>query len=68
MSKRDWCNIPVKVPYRSTGQWRDLRIWLIENVHDMDYDAAGVDLQDYNQRIFYFARKKDAMWFALKWS
>ncbi len=68
MSKRDWCNIPVKVPYRSTGQWRDLRIWLMENVHDMDYDAAGVDLQDYNRRVFYFARKEDATWFALTWS
>ena len=68
MSKRDWCNIPVKVPYRSTGQWRDLRIWLIENVDDMDYDAAGVDLQNYNHRVFYFARSQDAVMFALKWS
>lgn len=68
MSKRDWCTIPVRVPYRSTGQWRDLRIWLMENVNDMDYDAAGVDLQDYDQRVFYFARKRDAMWFALRWS
>jgi len=40
----------------------------MENVHDMDYDAAGVDLQDYDQRVFYFARKRDAMWFALRWS
>lgn len=68
MSKRDWCNIPVKVPYRSTGQWRDLRIWLIENVHDMDYDSAGVDLQDYDKRVFYFARSRDALLFSLKWS
>lgn len=68
MSKRDWCTIPVHVPWRSTGQWRDLRIWLIENVHDMDYDAAGVDLEDYDRRVFYFARRKDAVLFALKWA
>ena len=68
MSKRDWCNIPVKVPYRSTGQWRDLRIWLIENVDDFDYDAAGVDLMDHDNRVFYFARERDAVWFALRWS
>ena len=68
VSKRDWCNIPVRVPYRSTGQWRDLRIWLIENVDDMDYDAAGTDLMDINNRVFYFARKQDAVLFALRWS
>jgi hypothetical protein len=68
MSKRDRCNIAVSVTYRSTGQWRDLRIWLIDNVHDMDYDAAGVDLQDYDRRVIYFARSKDAMWFALRWA
>lgn len=68
MSKRDWCNIAVSVPWRSHGQWRDLRIWLQENVNDMDYDAAGVDLEAYDRRVFYFARKKDAVWFALRWS
>ena len=67
MSKRDWCNIAVSVPWRSARQWRDLRIWLIDNVHDMDYDAAGVDLEDYDNRVFYFAREKDAVWFALIW-
>jgi hypothetical protein len=68
MSKRDWCNIPVKVLYRSTGQWRDLRIWLIENVDDMDYIAAGPDLTYPHRRVFYFARERDALWFALRWS
>lgn len=68
MSKRDWCNIPVSVPYCSTGQWRDLRIWLIDHVHHMDYDAAGVDLNDYDKRVFYFARQKDAVLFTLRWS
>ena len=68
MSKRDWCNIPVSVPWCSTGQWRDLRIWLIENVDDFDYDASGVDLEDYDRRVFYFAQRKDAVLFALRWS
>lgn len=68
MSKRDWCRIPVSAPWCGTGQWRDLRIWLIENVHDMDYDAAGVDLMDHDKRVFYFARERDAVAFALRWS
>lgn len=68
MSKRDWCNIPVKVSYRSTGQWRDLRIWLIENVHDMDYDVADVDLRDYDKAVIYFARSEDALLFSLRWT
>lgn len=68
MSKRDWCTIPVTVPWRSYEQWRDLRIWLSKNVHDMDYDAAGVDLLEYDNRVFYFARKKDAILFALRWT
>lgn len=68
MSKHDWCNIPVSVTWRSTGQWRDLRIWLIDNVHDLDYDLAGVDLENYDKRVIYFAREQDATAFALKWS
>ena len=68
MSKRDWCNVPVRVRWQGTTQWRDLRIWLIENVHDMDYDAAGADLQDYRKRVIWFARERDAVSFALRWS
>ena len=68
MSKRDWCNIPISVPWVGFRHWRDLRIWLIDNVHDMDYDAAGVDLKDYDKRVIYFARERDAAEFALRWS
>ena len=66
-NKRDWCNIPIRVTWHSTGQWRDLRIWLIDNVNELDYEVCGVDLDDYNKRIIYFAREKDALWFSLKW-
>jgi hypothetical protein len=68
VSKRDWCNVPVRVQWQGSGQWRDLRIWLIENVHDMDYDAAGADLEDYRKRVIWFAREQDAVQFALRWS
>lgn len=66
--KRDWCNIPVSVPWRSTGQFRDLRIWLLDNVNERDWDFDGADHVNAENRIFYFARKQDATAFALKWS
>ena len=68
MSKRDWCNIPVKVQWQGSSQWRDLRIWLQQHVHDWDYDAAGADLMDHDKRVFYFARERDATMFALRWA
>ena len=68
MSKRDWCNIPVRVRWQGSNQWQDLRCWLQEHVHDFDYDAAGADLQDYRKRVIWFAREQDATLFALRWS
>ena len=67
MSKQDWCNIPISVPWRSTGQWRDLHIWLLDNVNNLDWDMAGVDLDNVKHRVIYFARSQDAVAFALKW-
>ena len=68
MSKRDWCTIPVRVRWQGSGQWQDLRVWLQEHVHDFDYDAAGQDLLDHSKRVVYFARERDAVQFALRWS
>ena len=68
MSKQDWCNIPVTVLYCSTGQWRDLRIWLIDNVRDTDYDFINEPYLELNKRVIYFAREQDAVLFALRWS
>lgn len=67
MSKRDRCDIPVSVTWLSTDQWRDLRIWLVEHVDDMDYIVAVGGNND-KRVLFYFAREKDAVLFALKWS
>ena len=69
MSQREkyWCTIPVSVPWRSTGQFRDLRIWLLDNVLNMDYDYFGVDYENTNNRKYYFAREEDAALFALRW-
>ena len=66
--KADWCNIPVSLPWRSSGHFRDLQIWLLDNVDERDWDFDGVDPKNFNNRIYYFAREKDANWFALRWS
>jgi hypothetical protein len=66
-----WCTIPVSVPWRSTGHFRDLRIWLLDNVLSMDYDYVGMDreiLPNQDNRVYYFAREEDAMMFSLRWS
>ena len=67
MSRSDWCNIRVSVPWRGTGHFRDLRIWLIDNVLMTDYEFKGMDPKNDENRIFYFALEKDAMQFALRW-
>jgi len=66
--KSDWCNIQVSVPWRSSGHFRDLRIWLLDNVNELDYDFDGADPNNQANRIVYFAKEQDAVWFRLKWS
>lgn len=67
MSRRDWCNIPVSVPWRSTGHYRDVQIWLIDNIDSLDWDLDGLDFNNPNNRIVRFARERDAVLFALRW-
>lgn len=66
--KKDWCQIPVSVPWRSTGHFRDLRIWLLDNVNALDYDFDGEDPKNSDNRIYYFAFDTDATQFALRWA
>lgn len=66
--KQDWCNIPVSVPWRSSGNYRDMQIWLIDNLDLLDWDLDGVDMNDLNRRIVRFARQKDAVLFSLRWA
>ena len=68
MSKADWCNIKVSVPWLGVRRFRDLQIWLIDNVPDTDYEFKGMDNANSNNRIFWFARKEDAIQFALRWA
>jgi len=68
MSISDYCNIKASVPWRSTDQWRDLRIWLLDNVNALDYDIYGIDIDNINNRIVWFARKEDALHFILRWA
>ena len=59
----------ISVRYCGTGQWRDLRIWLLDNVHNRDsYVIDGADMNNYQNRVVRFAYEKDAIMFALRWS
>lgn len=63
-----WCSIRISVPWRSTGQFRDMQIWLLDNVPDhCDYEFVGVDLGNTSNRLFFFSKEKDATMFALRW-
>jgi hypothetical protein len=56
-----WCTIPVTFKWTSSGQFRDLRIWLLDNVPNYDsYDIHG--------QMVYFSREQDAIMFALRWA
>ena len=68
MSKSDYCNIKTSVPWRSTDQWRDLRIWLLDNVNALDYDISYMDSDNNEKRVVFFAFQKDATLFLLRWS
>ena len=64
-----WCKIPVSIPWKSSGHFRDVRIWLLDNVpHHGSYHFDGVDFQNMNNRVYYFEKEKDAALFALRWS
>lgn len=59
----------VSVPWRSTGQWRDLQIWLLDNVpRYADYVFIGADIKNTRNRIYCFAYEKDAALFTLRWA
>ena len=68
MSREDFCNIKVSVPFRSTTHFRDIKAWCYENFDYHVYNIEGADYGNLNNRIFWFAHKHDAMLFALKWS
>lgn len=69
IQRKYWCNIPVSIPWGSTGRFRDIQIWLLDNVvyHD-DYEFSGIDDTNSKNRIFNFCKEKDAIMFALRWS
>lgn len=58
--------IAVSVPWRSTGHWRDLRIWLLDNASH--YEIGGVHGDNVHNRVVYFLYEREAALFALKWS
>lgn len=60
--------IPVSVPWCSTGHWRDVRIWLLDNVWGGNYQLLGSDDYRNTNRVVEFASEKDATLFALRWS
>lgn len=67
--KKYWCTIPVSFPWKSTGHFRDVQIWLLDNVPFAgDYDFVGLDDENPENRVYYFAKEKDATLFALRWA
>ena len=68
MSKSDWCNIRVSIPWRNSGNFRDIQIWLLDTVNERDWDYDGADIKNLSNRIYYFAHQADATLFALRWS
>jgi hypothetical protein len=66
--KKDWCNIRVSIPWRDYSHFRDTRLWLINTIDERDWDFDGIDDNNLENRIYYFARQKDAMMFTLIWS
>ena len=61
------CEFQVVVEFKSTGQWRDLIIWLIDNVKRGDYEFLDGGLCS-RQRTVAFKNNNDATWFALRWA
>ena len=57
----------VGVKWTSTGQWRDVRIWLLDHCKEADYTLAGVTAGKPNYRSVYFKNIDDAMMFKLRW-
>jgi hypothetical protein len=59
---------PISVLYRGAGHWRDLRLWLIDKVHEDGYFIVGADPDDPRLRQVIFTCREDAIRFALTWS
>ena len=57
----------VSVPWVSTGNYRDIKIWLLDNCRKHDYLPAGVDLSNVDNRVIAFVHERDAIEFALRW-
>ena len=65
------CDIRVSIPWISTGHWRDVQIWLLDNVqngYDILYQFCGEDFHNRNNRVYYFAKEQDASMFLLRWA
>jgi hypothetical protein len=62
------CTIETSVPWTSTGNYRDLRIWLIDNIDEKCYYIAGADFKNLSNRIVWFENRHDAVHFILRWS
>lgn len=67
MSRSDWCNIRVSVPYRGSKVFQDTCEWLDDNIRVTDYEFKGIDNLNHNNRLYYFALKEDAIQFSLRW-
>ena len=67
MSRSDWCNIRVSIPYRGKEVFHDTCEWLDDNIRVTDYEFKGIDNLNHENRLYYFALKQDAVRFSLRW-
>ena len=71
MRKMDYCIIPVAYWHgKSAKREMEVRQWLMDNVEAEYYDAEvwKMAVEDPERRRIWFARERDAISFALRWS
>lgn len=69
MSKLDYCNIPVLYKRVTVEHHNKMREWLYENIDPECYDAERWETVNGTQgRKIWFAKKQDAVIFALRWA
>lgn len=65
--KTDWCNKAVAMPWKGNEHFTELLVWLSNNVDERDWDWDIARDSGQHHRIYYFARREDAIMFTMRW-
>lgn len=60
--------IPVSYVWRTVDEFKEQRLWLLNNVAVNDYQIAGTDFKNTTRSLIYFRHERDAVYFSLRWS